>query len=98
MSEWNPDVDLPELSVLELVVVRRGVEEGDIEAQDLWNAQIRWDAKNLWALDPDIRQDLCRLLLKLTHKQARELRGSDSYRLWEKISKDPSWLDDLMQK
>jgi len=89
------DWTLPTLPVIDLVAARADASEDTLDPQDIWNCQIRWDARKVLNLTPDRRKELCILLVKLSRKMAPDLVGSDAFDMWEKFSKDPEWFEKL---
>ena len=98
MATWFPEIDVPTLPVVDLVTARPGSSDDDVTPRDLDDCQIRWDFTHVYRLDTARRKDLCTLLVRLVAKKATYLKGSDSYKMWSRVSKDPVWPDSIMSE
>lgn len=95
MSSLIPDgpIDVPQLPVVDLITGRQGSSESQVTEDNIYYAQYSWRALKIYRLDPERRVELCSLLVSLTKKLAPDLVGSDPYKLWEKVVKNPTYID-----
>ena len=98
MSNWFPSIDVPTLPVLDLITGRPGSSDSEVTAADMYGCQVRWDFIKIYRLEPSRRRELCSLRIKMSDKLSPDLKGSESYSLWDKVSKDPDWPDTLMSE
>lgn len=86
-------IDVPQLPVVDLITGRQGSTESQVTEDNIYYAQYNWRALKLYRLDPDRRKEICSLLVSLTKKLAPDLVQSDAFSLWEKVAKNPTYID-----
>jgi len=96
MVDKSHTLSVPTLPVIDLVTGRDDSVESDVTSRDIYGCQARWDFTHLLRMSVSRRKELCSLLVKLTPKTAPDLKDSDSFDLWSRVSDDPSWPDKLM--
>jgi hypothetical protein len=89
------DVDVPQVPIVDLITLRSGSKEDQVTENEIYYAQYNWRLVKLYRLEPDRRKELCTLLVSLTKKLAPDLKGSEAYKLWEKVAKDPQYPDKI---
>lgn len=92
---YSENTQVPQLPVIDLITLRSGSREDQVTESDIYYAQWNWRLVKLYRLEEDRRKELCSLLVSLCKKVAPELKGSDSYSMWEKVAKDPTLPDSV---